>query len=257
MKQRVEVVESRQPARSPKFERAWRARFEEFAQKGDDDAAIAGWSQAGLEARLTHFRAVWPGDRRGARWLDAGCGAATYTRFLQEAGIDAIGMDYSLPTIEKARQRSPAMHQWYVGDVQKLPIRPGTLDGVLCFGVTQALSRSDDAITELAGVLAPGGQLWIDALNGACLPNLLIRAWRWARGKPMHLRYESPRALRKLLLARNMGNVRLYWVPIMPGRFRRWQPLLEKPVARWLFRTVPLLGWMASHAFVLSAVKKP
>ena len=38
------------------FEQAWRSRFEEFASLRDDDAGIAGWSSAGLDARVASIR---------------------------------------------------------------------------------------------------------------------------------------------------------------------------------------------------------
>ena len=66
------------------FETAWRSRFEEFASIRDDDAGIAGWSPAGLDARMRRFTGLWRPSREGLRWLDAGCGAGTYTRYLFE-----------------------------------------------------------------------------------------------------------------------------------------------------------------------------
>lgn len=89
------------------FEAASRTRFEEFASIRDDDAGIAGWSAAGLDARVRRFTGLWRPGAAGKRWLDAGCGAGTYTRHLFEHGDDVVGVDYSLPATRKARMRSP------------------------------------------------------------------------------------------------------------------------------------------------------
>ena len=64
----------------PEFEKRWRGRFEDFGAQGDDDASIAGWSSTGLDARRRNFARLWRPGRPGARWLDVGCGAGTYTR---------------------------------------------------------------------------------------------------------------------------------------------------------------------------------
>ena len=85
------------------FEEIWRKRFTERGRVYDDDAAIAGWTESGLEVRLRHFQRVWRGDTAGARWLDVGCGAGSYTRYLASQGVAPVGVDYSLPSLQKAR----------------------------------------------------------------------------------------------------------------------------------------------------------
>jgi SAM-dependent methyltransferase len=249
-------MESRGPHlfRQQGFEARWRRRFQDFAARFEDDAGIAGWSPTGLAARLRHFGHWWGGAPPGTLWLDAGCGAGTYTRFLAGQGLTVLGMDYSLPTLVKAKARGGGL--WAAGEVARLPVRPGSLDGVLCFGVIQALSESGPAVGELAAALRPGGQVWIDALNAWCLPHLGERLMRRLRKRPPHVRYESPRVLAKLLRRNGLEHVRLYWLPILPARWQRLQWLAETEPARWLFRAAPLLGALLSHSFVLSAERR-
>ena len=176
---------------SEDFERKWRQRFERFGQTHNDDAPISGWSPGGLAARFRHFRQCWKTSVSGD-WLDAGCGPGTYTRYLFENGQRVIGVDYSLPSLKKARDRSPGNIHWIVADVQHLPMGKACFDGVLCFGVMQALAQPDGAIAELAAMVRPGGWLWIDAINDWCL---LSRWQRWRNPRPAHpLRYDSPAA---------------------------------------------------------------
>lgn len=234
------------------FEQQWRSRFSSFAASNEDDAGIAGWSPTGLAARVRRFEQVWPGDRSGARWLDAGCGAGTYVRWLHARGMDATGLDYSPVSVAKAQQRDSSLRNWLVGDATSLPIRAAALDGVLCFGVTQALSSSEPAVRELSAAVRPGGQVWIDGLNGWCLPHLGERMARWLRRRPAHVRYESPYRLRRQLRAAGLESVNIHWLPILPARWQRFQPWLESHACQALFTHVPGLGALLSHSMLVS-----
>jgi SAM-dependent methyltransferase len=230
------------------FEKTWRRRFERFGQTHDDDAPISGWSRGGLEARFRHFRRVWTSPGRET-WLDAGCGPGTYTRYLEENGQRVIGVDYSLPSLCKARDRSPRTIPWVVADVQHLPVGNAAFDGVLCFGVFQALAGPERAIAELASAVRPGGWLWIDALNDWCL---LSRWQRLRNPRPAHpLRYDSPRYLRKLLEGHGFRDVSVDWVPIAPGSRALLQQRLESPAAKTFFRFFRPAAWGLCHAVVL------
>jgi ubiquinone/menaquinone biosynthesis C-methylase UbiE len=239
------------------FEASWRARFEEFAADRDDDAGIAGWTKSGLEARLRRFTGLWRLRERGERWLDAGCGAGSYTRLLRAESAEVIGVDYSLPTILKARARSAPDIEYVVANVRHLPFPPQSFDGVLCFGVMQALGDAGPAITELAIQAAPVGQVWVDALNRWCV----VHAWDLLRrrfsGRPMHLRYESPRVIRRIMAVHGLINIKVHWMPIVPARWVRVQRLVEGAAARWIFRYVPLIGPLFCHAFIVYGERAP
>lgn len=250
MKPRSAVRNSR-----PLFEVSWRERFESFGKNGGDDAAIAGWSATGLATRMRNFALLWNADRPGALWLDAGCGAGTYSRFMAERGLRVVAMDYSEPTIVKARARGTAPISWCIADVTGLPVCSRSVDGAICFGVLQALTESERAVGELARTVKVDGEVWFDALNAWCLPNIWDRLTRRVSGRPMHLRYESGMGLKRLMRESGLDSVRLNWLPILPGRWQRFQWLLETKSGRALFRYVPLLGLFFSHAFVVSGRK--
>jgi len=222
----------------------------------DDDAGIAGWTDSGLEARLRHFQRVWPGDEPGARWLDAGCGAGSYTRYLADRGVAPIGLDYSLPSVQKAHARSDGAIPWLVGDATQLPVRQGSMDGVMCFGVMQALAGPEKALLELMSAARPGGQLWVDALNCNALTTLLKRLRARLRGRALGLRYDSPRHLCRLLRESGAEDVRVYWVPILPSALRALQPWVESGPVHWLLSRLPWLASPLSHAFLVSARKR-
>lgn len=236
----------------PGFERRWRQRFERYATEYDDDAGIAGWSATGLDARFRQFRRLW-GDRRGnGVYLDAGCGAGTYTRYLLDQGVQMVGIDYSMPTAIKARDRSSGRGAWVVADARRMPLRNGTFDGAVCFGVTQALSESESVARELARVVRPGGEIWLDGLNRWCLPHLVERLRRRLRGCAAHLRYESPWQLARHLRAHGLMEVRLHWLPIAPSGWSWLQRIFESSPVRLLFSLLPPLGAAFSHGFIVT-----
>jgi SAM-dependent methyltransferase len=241
-----------EPAPDPGFEEAWRTRFERFAEWREDDAGIAGWSPSGLDARVRRFLRLW--TPVGHRWLDVGCGAGTYTRILLEHGLEPVGVDYSLPTLHKAALRNQGV-TFTLADVRRLPFRPGQFDGVLCFGVTQALGESGPAVRELAAQVKPGGELWIDALNGWCVARTYDWLRRRLRGSAEHLRYESPRQLERALEACGFVDVQRHWMPIVPPRARALQRLVESRPVGAALRLVPVLGLLLSHAFIVRGHK--
>lgn len=241
------------PTQHRDFEADWRERFHEFAEERDDDAGIAGWTTTGLDARIRRFAGLWGGGHAGQRWLDAGCGAGTYTRLLAHSGVTVIGADYSLPAVAKARARDDDGAKFVVADVRRLPFGERTFDGVLCLGVTQALSASAPAINELASLVRPGGVLWVDALNRFCIVHMIGMLRRRLSGRPMHLRYDSPGAITNHLAKSGMHNVKLHWMPILPRRLQRWQPWVESTFARQVLRHVPLVGLLCCHAFLVHA----
>ena len=239
------------------FEQRWRERFISFAEESDDDAGIAGWTRVGLATRLRQFKRVFSRRLNREVWLDAGCGAGTYTRYLVELGASVLGLDYSLPTVLKAVQREIDPAWFCVGDATRLPVRGETFDGVICLGVTQALSDSERLVGSLVRSIRPGGQLWVDALNGACVVHRVSRLWRWLRQRPPHLRYEQPRRLVRVLRSHGLHDVQVIWMPMLPGRFRSFQWVLETAPVTILFRVVPLLGALLSHSFVVQGRLNP
>jgi SAM-dependent methyltransferase len=237
------------------FESRWRRRFSDYARDHDDDAGIAGWSESGLATRVRQFAQAFSRDVAGERWLDAGCGAGTYSRWLAARGARVIGVDYSLPSVAKARARVAGATCFLAGDATRLPIRPGSVDGALCFGVTQALSASEAIAIELTAATRPGGEVWIDALNARCMVHLAAEARRRLSGAPRHLRYERVGALKAALGAAGLHDLRVIWLPMFPARWAFLQPLVENRLARAVMRALPPLASIVSHSFIVRGVK--
>ena len=235
------------------FQAKWKALFEHFASLRDDDAGIAGWTTSGLQTRFRNFSRFWPGDRQGALWLDIGCGAGTYARFLAQEGLRVIGVDYSLVTLQKARTRDASGIEWVAGDVSCLPFHEGIVDGALCFGVLQAIPESRPALQAIGRAMRPSGKLWIDVLNARCLPNRIEIYRRRRAGKPVHLRYETAEAFCEALSDYGFEVMALHWIPILPARLQRFQPLVESRPVRALLRHAPAFAAWISHSILVEA----
>jgi len=238
------------------FEKQWHERFVEFATLREDDAGIAGWSASGLDTRFRFFRRHWRLTNPGGRYIDVGCGAATYTRWLAESGLAVVGVDYSQPTLFKARARTPASIPLCAGDAMRLPFTDASFDGALCFGLLQAVSHAGPVTTELGRILKDGGELWIDALNDGGLAARTQKArLRW-QGKQMHLRYDDPDAIVRALGDAGFVDVKKHWLPIMPARLRWLQSLAESRLTTAIFTALPPAAALCSHAFVLQARRR-
>ena len=251
------MTERHRQGRRDNFRNKWKSRFEYYATHFNDDAGIAGWSRTGLEARLRKFKRVLNenGEPKAGLWLDAGCGAGTYSEYLSSRGMDVLGMDYSVPSLYRARERYGKDVQWFSGDVTRVPLTSGSVKGVTCFGVMQALPESDEAIGELARVVDKDGEILVDGLNFWCLPHLLGALKRKIRGAPMHLRYEKPSQVSRLLVMNGVVNIKRHWLPILPARFQKYQWILEAPIMVKLFRVIPPIGALLSHSFIIYGKK--
>jgi SAM-dependent methyltransferase len=90
----------------------------------------------------------------GATVLDAGCGSGRIFRYELQSGCRVVGLD-----IGAALRDNPNVGDGVRGDVQRLPFADATFDAVLASHVMEHLSRPDEALTEMARVLRPGGRL--------------------------------------------------------------------------------------------------
>jgi 2-polyprenyl-3-methyl-5-hydroxy-6-metoxy-1,4-benzoquinol methylase len=104
---------------------------------------------------------------KGARLLDAGCGAGGHAIELARRGYNVTGLDMSAQLIAEAQRHisDPALSvSFTVGDI--LALAPSTQDdGILCRGVLNDLldeASREEAFYAFARVLRPGGVLILD-----------------------------------------------------------------------------------------------
>jgi SAM-dependent methyltransferase len=159
-------------------------RFRSMARAGED---VVG------EARLVDAMA-----RRGARILDAGCGAGRLGGYLASVGHDVVGVDVDPVLIEAAKQDHPEAH-WLVGDLAELDLSasgiPEPFDLILSAGNVMtflAPSTRVPVLRRLRAHLASDGRVVIgfgagrdyafaqfldDAAAAGFSPELLLSTW--------------------------------------------------------------------------------
>lgn len=115
----------------------------------------------GLNRRLTRFL-LRHALRRGGRVLEAGSGPAYATSLLAaEPGVVlAAALDIDIDALREARRRDPGLRA-VVGDLYHLPFASETFDLVWNSSTFEHLDRGDRALREMAGLVRPGGQVFI------------------------------------------------------------------------------------------------
>jgi SAM-dependent methyltransferase len=129
----------------------------------------------------------------GTRWLDAGCGTCTLSRFLAEKGCFVVGLDAAPRMIELAREqgkchangeqiRFEVAGTEAAGTIEQLPNAAASLDGVLCSSVLEYVPSSERCLAEFARVLKPGGLLLISVPNSqSIVRRAQVSVYRWGR----------------------------------------------------------------------------
>jgi len=241
------------------FEAVWRARFERYARVHDDEALISGWSDAGLQRRVSLFRGLLPslGLPDGARVLDLGCGGGTYVRLLGGLGHRVMGLDYSVPSLVRAVAADPGRkgRHYLAGEAYALPFPAASFDLVVSIGVLQALGEPYRALAEMARVARPGAALVVEALNGRSGPALLHRAIDRVMGRPRRVRSYAPAHVRAWLAAAGLEVGAEAGLCLPPRRFPALARLLDARLADPVLNGVPGLTHLTAHSFLFVARK--
>jgi len=147
------------------------ARFDALAAEWWDPAGPMRPLHAMNPARvgwiLDHIQARHP-DLGAVRLLDVGCGAGLAAEALARAGLDVLGLDAAAAAIAAARAHAE-------GQDLRLAYRAGTVEDLLAegarFAVISALEVIEHVadpgtfVLQLAGLLEPGGMLFLSTLN--------------------------------------------------------------------------------------------
>jgi ubiquinone/menaquinone biosynthesis C-methylase UbiE len=116
-------------------------------------------------------------DPPPASMIDIGCGPGEMLVSLIDRGYRAHGIDISEGMLTVAAKNLSEKHPGndvvlQCGNIEKLALRSGTFDGVICAGVIEYLDSDDKALRELNRILRKGGALVITVRNKACLPRI-------------------------------------------------------------------------------------
>src|SRR5262245_55958539 len=132
-----------------------------------DQIAAAYAARSGLADTLAEVRQRFAARLApGARVLDAGCGPAHDTAALRRLGLRAAGLDRSRGMLAQACRQ--AAIPLLLGDMRRLPVRDGTLDGLWVCASFLHIPKPDGpaVLREFHRALRPGGALYIGVKRG-------------------------------------------------------------------------------------------
>lgn len=241
-----------------RFEAEWQARFERFARKAADEAVVSGWSASGLARRFRAFESLLPSLSlpNSASTLDIGCGAGTYVRLLAGLGYSAVGLDYSLPSLERAVASDSGRKGHYLsGEAYALPFPRESFHFVVSIGMLQALESPERALDEMVRVLKPGGILLIETLNSRAVASRLKRGVNLAWRRHDSVRSYDPSETRDWLFDRGLEILSRVPLCLPPRGLPALSTILDlPPVARAIARSARL-GNALAHTFLFVARK--
>lgn len=112
---------------------------------------------------------------RGTAALDFGCGAGRSTRFVQELGFTAVGVDIAAPMIERARRRDPHGDYRLVSGTDLKELAGMSFDLVLSAFTFDNVPMRDkyELFRALALCVSPTGRI----VNLVSAPDIYVNEW--------------------------------------------------------------------------------
>lgn len=131
---------------------------------------------------LADFHIKWPKLRKfvpvdkGITIVDFGCGQGAILEELKKLNPDAqyMGLDVSESALEKARERLPNVEFHLITDGEKLSLADASVDFIFSSEVIEHIYDTENALSEIARVLKPGGQVLLTTPYHGLLKNLVI-----------------------------------------------------------------------------------
>jgi ubiquinone/menaquinone biosynthesis C-methylase UbiE len=166
------------------------------------------------------------GDFRGRTVLDVGCGLGVFREHVERIGAAWIGLDLFGGCCS------------VLGDMDHLPFRDGTFDGVLCSAVFEHMPDPCRTVSEMRRVLKDGGKLFgyvafLEPFHGLSYYHMSHKGLEHLLAsngfRPLHIfpaQNGTAFQLESMLFPK--------YVPFIQPMFRR--------ISQWLFRAVLLMN---------------
>jgi len=240
------------------FDEEWRSRFQRFGQGYDADHRVSGWSKVGLQRRLSLFTQLLAEQnlQNSSKILDVGCGAGTYVRLLRGKGYNVIGLDYSFPSLQRARAADFQKSGIYLeGDAYCLPFPDEIFDLVISIGTFQAMGDPQRAVKEMVRVLRPNGLVVVECLNGRGITSLVTTMMQKVRGTAPGVRTYTPKHLEGWLSIFGVTLVKQEGVYLPPRGLTLFRRLFDLRVTNFILTGSGWLSLLLAHAFLLVGKK--
>jgi len=144
------------------IEKYWQGLYDELAVKDIPDWQRSCWwsydTIVSQERFLKKHLPVISGNK--LKIADIGSGPGYYCKMLSDMGHDVLGLDYSYETVRAAATKD---YKYGVslcqGDAGYLPLKDGSFDLALAFGILQISADPLRQLKELSRILKTGGQI--------------------------------------------------------------------------------------------------
>lgn len=138
----------------------------------------AGYQESTFSVRLKVLSSLIERGDAKRKWLDAGCGTGTLSRWLsRERGFSVTAIDASE---EMLRNAAPERRVEYrKADVTRSGLPEGSFDGVVCSSVLEYLPAVEDGLRAFHGLLKPGGTLIASVPSSAPSVRVPMRLLYW------------------------------------------------------------------------------
>jgi 2-polyprenyl-3-methyl-5-hydroxy-6-metoxy-1,4-benzoquinol methylase len=134
--------------------------------------------------------------RPGLRLLDVGCGGGYFLRVASQLGVIAEGVEPSAQGAETAARTGVSIfHGTLEGYAQANPGRQ--FDLITANHVLEHVPAPVETLKTMAGLLAPGGRVWISVPNVDCIDSRKLKDKWHSSELPIHLNHFTPDSLRK------------------------------------------------------------
>lgn len=126
------------------------------------DQSAAKWDELTGEETLVRLQKIVAGlgIKPGARVLDVGTGTGVLLPLLLERESQVVALDFSWEMIKRANAKGYPI-AYVQGDVQRLPLKDGSFDWVICNAVFPHFLDKFRALSEIRRVLREGGRMVI------------------------------------------------------------------------------------------------
>jgi len=164
---------------------------------------LYGKTQIGTVKRA--LRHAYP-SLKGLRILEVGCAGGIWTEFFLEEGALVTCVDVSKNILEANRANHPEA-SFVLGDAATVQLK-GTFDLVFAKDVIEHIAADEVFLRNMHHHLRPGGRIVIATQNALSVNFIIQGGYHWLRGNrawcgwdPTHVRFYTPRSLRRKLLA--------------------------------------------------------
>jgi SAM-dependent methyltransferase len=198
------------------------------------------WWYRGMRKILSGVLDPFLAGRRVTRALEVGCGTGYFSRVCQERyGWPVYPLDLGWEGLRYCQEMG--LDRLVQADMRALPFQAGAFDLLMSLDVIVHLPRGeeDEAVREMARVLAPGGLL---AVRTSALDILRSRHSEFAGERQRFTRGRLEAAVKRQgirVLRSTYANSLL--MPVALARFRLWEPLTRQPAASGVEPVAPWL----------------